>query len=155
MQRWIWWTMACGVGVLACATPARAQQPGIRAGVSGDPSQFVVGVHVDTKPVIEHVTFRPNVEIGVGHARTVVAVNLEFAYWIPLRDRPWRVYIGAGPAAVITTVHRGGGAGGQSSFGGGFNALIGIEHTRGLFTELKVGALDSPGVKFTVGYTFR
>jgi len=34
---------------------------------------------------------------------------------------------------------------------GGFNILLGIQHTRGLFTEFKVGAIDSPEVKVVVG----
>ena len=39
--------------------------------------------------------------------------------------------------------------------GGGFNMLVGVQHAGGLFSELKVGALDSPTLKFTVGYQFR
>lgn len=34
------------------------------------------------------------------------------------------------------------------------NILTGLAHAGGLFTEFKVGALDSPGVKFGIGYTF-
>ena len=37
---------------------------------------------------------------------------------------------------------------------GGFNVLVGLQHRQGLFTEFKVGAIDSPSVKFTVGYAF-
>jgi len=39
--------------------------------------------------------------------------------------------------------------------GGGLNVLVGVEHAGGLFTELKVGAMDSPSVRFAVGFTFR
>jgi hypothetical protein len=45
--------------------------------------------------------------------------------------------------------------GGGSETEGGFNILLGVQHTRGLFFELKVGAGDSPDLKFGVGYTFR
>lgn len=148
-------SLAVAIGLLAVA-PARAQaHVGVRAGVSGDPDQFVFGAHVETEPLIEHVTFRPNLEVGVGNGVTVVAANLEFAYWIPIAQHPWRLYAGAGPAAVISSHHAGHGNGGTTDVGGGFNVLLGIQHERGLFAELKVGAIDSPSVKFTVGYAFR
>jgi hypothetical protein len=159
MRRDIARTGAAAVtALLLTAGSALAQShAGIRAGVSGDPDQFFIGGHVETAPLAEHLTFRPNVEVGVGDNLTVVAVNLEFAYWIPLARHPWRVYLGAGPAAVITSHHAGPGRGnrGGSDVGGGFNVLLGIQHRRGLFAELKVGAVDSPEVKFTVGYAFR
>jgi len=137
---------------LAWASVALAQaHVGIRAGVSGDPGQFVFGGHIETKPLIPHLTFRPNLEVGVGDDATVVAVNLEFAYAIELDNHPWTVYLGAGPAAVFHSHHDEGGSG----FGGGFNFLIGIQHTKGLFAEFKAGAIDSPGAKFMVGYAFR
>lgn len=136
---------------LGWASVAGAQtHVGIRAGVSGGPSQFVFGGHIETKPLISHLTFRPNLEVGVGDGTTLVAVNLEFAYAIKLDKHPWTVYLGAGPAAVFSS-----GGEGDSDFGGGFNFLIGIQHTKGLFAEFKAGAIDSPSAKFMVGYAFR
>ena len=43
---------------------------------------------------------------------------------------------------------------GDSDVGGGLNFLLGIQHRKGLFAELKVGAIDSPSIKFAVGYVF-
>ena len=37
----------------------------------------------------------------------------------------------------------------------GFNFLVGIAQRRGLFSEIKIGAIDSPSFKFGIGYTFR
>ena len=128
---------------------------GVRAGVSGDPGQFYAGIHYESSPFVENLRFRPNLEVGVGDDQTLVAVNLEFAYSIPLetgrrRSRnDWSVYIGAGPALVIDRLTN------NPNTGGGFNILIGAQHREGFFTELKVGVADSPGVKFGVGYTFR
>jgi len=140
--------------LLVFAVPAAAQwQPGVRAGVSADPDQFVFGGHVESGPLMDHVTFRPNIEIGLGDDLTVIALNFEIVYSIPLQRDPWRVYFGAGPAANIYTV--GEGPFRDSGVRGGFNVLIGAQHTGGLFTELKVGAVDSPNLKFTVGYAFR
>jgi hypothetical protein len=126
-------------------------QVGVRAGVSGDPGQFVFGGHVETQPLIPHLSFRPNVEIGVGDGSTLLAINFEFVYSIRPDAKPWRVYLGAGPAAVVRWAHDHGGTDG----GGGLNFLIGLQHDRGLFAEFKVGAIDSPSARFTVGYAFR
>lgn len=140
------------------AAPAAAQSLsyGVRAGVSGDPDQFVFGGHLETDPLIERLTFRPNVEVGVGDDLTLVAVNLEFAYSIPLQNQPWRVYFGGGPALNLYSFgddHPG--RRDDTELEGGFNIMLGLQHTRGLFTEFKVGVEDSPDVKFVVGYAFR
>lgn len=145
------------LGVLL-ASPAFAQaHAGVRAGVSGDPTQFFFGGHIETSPLLEHLTFRPNAELGVGHGATLLAFNFEFAYAIPIRRQPWHAYVGAGPALVIASgpkpVNRFGDD--SSDVGGGFNILVGVQHKKGLFTELKVGAMDSPSVKFAVGYAFK
>jgi hypothetical protein len=144
-----WWGMALAAMVLTAA-PAYAQtSAGIRAGVSGDPDQFYFGGHIETSPLIDRLTFRPNVEIGLGDDITLVAANIEFAYWIPIRNKPWSVYLGGGPALII------GNRNDNTDAGGGFNILVGLQHRKGLFTEFKVGFGDSPDIKFGVGYTFR
>jgi len=126
---------------------------GFRAGVTADPNQFHFGAHVVTDPLVGNLTFRPNLEIGVGSNATTVAANLEFAYRIPIPKSPCSAYIGAGPALDVYKFSES--RGGRTDAGGGFNALVGLEHRDGLFGELKVGALDSPSLKFTIGYTFR
>jgi len=132
------------------STPAFAQAHfGIRAGASADPDQFFFGGHVETKPLMKNLTFRPNVEIGLGDDITTVAMNIEFAYWIPLENKPWRLYVGGGPAANFYDFE------GDSDIKGGFNLLVGGQHNGGLFVEFKLGLVDSPEVKFAVGYAFK
>ena len=90
---------------------------------------------------------------AVQQCLTLVALNFEFAYSIPLRRQPCRVYLGGGPAANIYSFddrH-----GGGTDVEPGFNILIGVQHTKGLFAEFKIGTIDSPDIKFTVGYVFR
>jgi hypothetical protein len=136
--------------IAVCAQPAAAQtSAGIRAGVSADPDQFYFGGHVETQPLVEQLRFRPNVEIGIGDDITTVALNVEFAYHFRQPGRTWNIYAGAGPALNIIDSER------DTDVGGGFNILVGVTHTAGLFFEFKVGVVDSPGVKFGVGYTFR
>jgi hypothetical protein len=59
---------------------------------------------------------------------------------------------GGGPAAVLTTIDHDGEN--HTDVDGGFNLLIGLAHRKGLFTELKVGVIDSPSLKIGVGYSF-
>jgi len=132
------------------STPAYAQLTGgVRAGVSGGPDQFIFGGHVETKEIVERLTFRPSVDIGVGNGGTVVGMNIEFAYTLPTKTEPWKFYLGAGPAANIYHVD-----GFGTDVFGGFNLLGGVQHTSGLFIEMKGGLADSPDFKFIVGYTF-
>ena len=135
--------------LLLFATPANAQTFGVRAGASADPDQFFFGGHYETKPLMKNLTFRPNIEVGVGDDVTLVAFNIEFAYWIDLKNKPWKVYLGGGPAAILSDKDD------NTDFNGGFNLMVGAQHRGGLFGEFKVGLIDSPDVKFTVGYVFK
>jgi hypothetical protein len=147
------------VFVCSAASAAHAQDAGtvgVRIGVSGSPGQFYAGLHYESEPFVEQLRFRPNIEIGVGDNQTLVALNFEFAYYVPLQSgrgrgarNLWSLYLGAGPALVIDRFTN------STNTGGGFNILVGAQHSGGFFTELKVGMIDSPSVKFGVGYTFR
>jgi len=136
-------------------TAAQAQQPGtgVRAGVSGDPDQFYFGAHFDTGPIFDRLSFRPNAEVGLGDNVTTVAGNFEFVYWWPVRRHPWSIYAGGGPAVNLFRFSES--RGGGSEVDPGFNILFGAAHSRGLFAELKLGFIDSPQVKFGIGYTWK
>jgi hypothetical protein len=138
------------LAVLAWAGVAEAQGPGVRGGVSIDPDQGYFGVHYETGALVDRLHFRPNVEAGLGDDLTTIALNFEFAYKFPTRSR-WQLYAGGGPA--INFYDREGDD--NSSTDAGFNFLFGVENRSGLFFEFKVGVVDSPEVKFGVGYTFR
>lgn len=136
------------------AAPAAAQSAGVRAGVSGNPDQFYFGGHVQTPALVDRLHFRPNIEIGFGDDVTLGAFNFEFAYvfpetLFPESMRPWRLYVGAGPALNLYSIA------GESDAEPGFNAFGGLQHEDGLFVELKFGELESPRVKFGVGYAWR
>jgi len=141
------------VMLVTTAGSAAAQSAGIRTGVSGSPDQFYFGLHYETERLVEQVRFKPNFEVGLGNGLTLVAINLEFVGKIPIQHEPWAFYLGAGPALVIASANNAPANSGTSA-GGGFNILLGVEHQKGLFTELKVGMADSPSVKFAVGYIF-
>ena len=148
------WTVVMGtmLAALLMASPAAAQERnwGVRAGVSSDPDQFFFGGHYETKPLIERLTFKPSVEVGIGDDLTLIALNIEFSYHIPIEKKPFFLYAGGGPAANIFARDEG-----EDSVGGGFNFFFGIQHNKGLFAEFKAGVGDSPDVKFMVGYAFK
>lgn len=126
---------------------------GVRAGVSADPDQFHFGAHYDTGPLFDHLSFRPNLEVGLGDDVTTIAANFEFAYWIPIKRKPWAVYVGGGPALVVYSYDHD--HGNDTETEPGFNLLVGIAHSKGFFAEAKLGLIDSPEAKFTVGYSWR
>jgi hypothetical protein len=129
-----------------------AQDGGIRGGISVDPDQVYFGGHLETGPLVDRLHFRPNLELGFGDDLMLVAANMEFVYKFPSRGS-WRVYAGGGPALNVFVFDDD--AGGDSDTEAGFNLLIGAEHSRGLFFEVKFGVVESPDFKFGVGYTFR
>ena len=149
----VWTIVVALVSLTAFAAPVRAQGLGVQAGASSDPDQFYAGVHFETRELVEHLRFRPNVEVGVGDDVTLVAVNFEFTYRLPPTALPramstWHLYVGGGPALNIFRFSD------DTDPEGGFNGLVGLAHAKGLFVEAKFGALDSPSFKFGVGYTF-
>jgi hypothetical protein len=125
---------------------------GLRAGAGARPDQFHFGAHFVSDSLVNQLVFRPNLEIGVGSGVTTFAANFEFAYRFPLPKSRLSAYVGAGPALNVYRLGRN--VPGSTQTGGGFNVLFGLEHRDGLFGEFKVGAIDSPEFKFTVGYTF-
>jgi len=137
------------LAVLATSTQAWAQGPGVRGGISIDPDQFYFGGHYETPALVDRLHFRPNLEVGIGDDVVTTAINFEFVYKFPSRS-PWRLYAGGGPAVNFYSFDND-----NSETEGGFNFLIGAEQRNGLFFELKVGVIDSPDLKFGVGYTFR
>ena len=141
---------------IASAIPLWGQSgAGIRGGVSVDPDQFYFGGHVALGPLVDRLWFRPNLEIGIGDNRTLLGLNGEFTYWLPLQRSQWSLYVGGGPALNLIRFDEDRFGNRDTAAEGGFNIVLGLGHSRGLFTELKVGALRSPDIKIGVGYSFR
>jgi hypothetical protein len=142
--------------VFGFAAPAAAQGPGVRGGVSVDPDQVYFGGHYETSALVDRLHFRPNIELGLGDDLVTTALNMEFVYKFPSRSS-WGLYAGGGPAVNFYSwdeEHPGHG-GDDTETEGGLNFLFGVENDSGLFFEIKIGAIDSPDVKFGVGWTFK
>jgi hypothetical protein len=135
--------------VIGSAQAARAQDFGIRGGASVDPDQAYIGAHANVGPLGRRVWFRPNLELGIGDDVTLTSLNFEFVYRHPVRNSPWTLYGGGGPAINIYKFER------DTDAEAGFNIVGGVEHANRVFFEVKFGIEGRPDLKIGVGVTFR
>lgn len=137
---------------------------GVRAGVGLDPEVITAGVHAKLGPFFnQNAFFRPNAEFGFGEVTTLVALNFEAVYRLPItaRQSRWSVYVGAGPGLnFIDRDFEEPLSEGRSisfddfDFDPGFNILAGVEFRSGLFLELKSSAFSVPHTRLLIGYNF-
>ena len=144
---WVSLALVCLLSSIAAAPAAAQARAGVQGGISLDPDQVFFGGHVQTSPLIENLRFRPGVDIGIGDDITLVGFNFDFTYTFASRS-PWNLYAGAGPAINWVDTDFG------SDTEGGFNFLVGARQRQGMFFEMRIGVMDSPDLKFGVGYTF-
>jgi len=138
------------IAMILClmASTATAANFGVRGGLSVDPDQFHVGGHVDVGTIFEPIRFVPNLEIGFGDNITLFAINGDFLWDIPESA----FYIGGEIGVNIFNY--------DSDFGDSSNSEVGLSVLGGWnfngpwLLEAKLGLVDSPDFKATVGYTF-
>ena len=145
-----------GLAVLLLLTgprPASAQQPlgfrgwGLRGGVTIDPDQVHVGVHINAGEFVPRVRFQPSFEVGFGNDVVAGAINIDALY--TFRRPSWRPYLGGGLGVGLFDSE------GSDDFNveAGLNLVGGFEWgPRGRYLlELRVGIGDIPNVKVTAG----
>jgi hypothetical protein len=141
----------------------RRYRLGVRGASSLDPEMFMFGAHTQLGPFFnENVWARPNVEIGFGELTTLLALNFEGVYRLPVNSRAsrWNIYAGGGPALNWShrnfeeETDRGKIDFGDMDLDVGFNFLIGVQTREGLFLELKSSAYSIPTIRFEIGYNF-
>lgn len=129
---------------------------GPRLGLTIDPDQVHFGAHLDAGYLAEQLRFQPNFEMGIGNDLTIAAFNFDLLYLFNSRLDAWRPYLGGGAAANIVDHERDRRDG--SDLEAGLNMVGGIERnlsSGGRFlTELRLGLIDTPDLKWTVGWTF-
>ncbi len=130
---------------------------GPRGGVTSGPDQVHFGMHMDFGNFADRFRFQPNVELGMSDNLTLFAVNGDFAYRFSSRWDQWSPYLGGGIGLNVWGQDRGLRRD-DSDTDLGASLLGGIE--KGLqggdrfFIETKLGLVDSPDLKFAVGWTF-
>ena len=126
---------------------------GPRGGVTIDPDQVHVGAHFDLGDLAPRLMLLPNAEIGFGSDVTVLAPMFEVDYRFSDNWGSWSPYVGGGLGPVFTW------SDGQNSTDVGLTIQGGISRQLSsqpgfMFFEFKVGLIDYPDVKFTVGWNF-
>ncbi len=145
MKRLILLTLLLGL----MASSASASEFGLRAGLTVDPDQFHVGGHLDLGQVLPPLRLVPNVEIGFGNDITYIAFNGDLLY--DFAETPWSI---GGELGMNYVDHELGGSNtdfGLSALG---NYRLGLSSGKTLLLEAKLGLVDSPDFKFTVGWNF-
>jgi hypothetical protein len=142
---------------------ARRWRAGVRAGAALDPELISLGIHAQAGPLfIRDLSFRPNAEFAFGEVTTMIAINLEAVYRLPISTRGgrWSAYIGAGPG--FNFLHQNfeeqedGIDFGDFDYQTGFNILSGVQFRRGTFFEVKTSIYSRPApvLRLIFGYNF-
>jgi hypothetical protein len=131
------------------------QKFGLRAGWTSWNSlnQFHFGAHYLAGELFPNVEFTPNLEVGIGDGATIWTFQGDLAYqFTELVQKPWGFYGGGCLGFNIVDPEFGDSqtdlglsliAGGKYHFAGGRQGMV----------EVRVGVLDSPDFKLTVGTT--
>jgi hypothetical protein len=144
----------------AMAAPAAAQGPirfrtwGVRAGVSDNPDQVVIGVHADLGELAPRVLLRPNIELGFGDGHTIASVTVPVHYRVPLRGG-FGIYAGGGIVVGLIDTDHGPDEGSDLAISP--MAAGGVEwpgRQGSFFSELNLIGGDFPNAKLLVGWTF-
>jgi len=155
-------SLAVIVGTVFWAVPAAQAQDnigvrrvGVRGGLTVNPDQVHVGLHVNAGQFAPKVRFQPSFEVGFGSDRVVGTFNVDVLYIFD--PRPWVPYLGGGLG--VSLVHRdsgGGDGGGDFDVGAGLNLIGGFEwgEASKYLLEARVGVGDIPDFKLTVGVNF-
>lgn len=162
-------TILLTAALLVLAAPALAQDEGgsnptlsrfgLRGGWTnwgsdwGDINQFHLGAHYLAGELFPNVEFTPNLEVGFGDGATVWAFQGDLAYqFTELVQKPWGFYGGGSLAFNVVDIDGFGSetdlglsliAGGKYDFSSGRQGML----------EIRIGLLDSPDFKLTVGTT--
>lgn len=157
---------------------------GVRGGVALDPEVVLIGVQTQLGPFFnQNVWARPNLELGFGEVTTLVALNFEAAYRVPVaaESARWQMFVGAGPALNFSKRAFNVAAGEEDNvdviddddvdgedveeennrfdfsdldLDVGLSLLIGIQSRTGMFMEMRGTAYSTPHIRFSIGYSF-
>lgn len=130
------------------ATTASATDIGLRAGLTSGPDQFHIGAHTDLGHVFPPLRLVPNVEIGFGDNLTMIAFNGDLIYDFP--QTPFGV---GGELGLNYLDVDGFGSNTELGLSALGNYRLGLDNGKTVLLEVKIGLLDSPDFKFTVGYS--
>jgi hypothetical protein len=121
------------------------------------PDQVHVGLHVAMGHFAEQIRLRPNVEIGLGSDRTVIALNADLDHRFDTMWGAWAPYAG-GELGIQRTHRERGLLEDTTRTDLTASAIAGLEAFRSggdvFFIEAKLGLADAPDLKLGAGWMF-
>jgi len=137
--------------VLSLAAGQAFAAGGLRGGLTVNPDQVHVGAHIDMGPALPPLRLQPNIEIGFGDDLTVVSLNGDLIYDVPRSG----FYVGGELGVNFVSWDAPSGVDSSDS-DLGLSALGGVRKVlasgTAMFFEAKIGLVDSPDFKATVGF---
>jgi hypothetical protein len=151
--------LAAALGLVPAAAEAQSdigvRRVGIRGGVTVDPDQGHIGVHVNAGNFAPKVRFQPSFEVGFGSDRVVGMIHVDAFY--TFESSGWSPYLGGGLGIGIISRDRGRNDGDDDiNVEAGVNLVGGFEWgaANKYLLEARVGIGDIPDFKLTVGMNF-
>lgn len=144
-------TLALAALLAALATPAHGAVVGPRLGLSIDPDQVHAGLAIYAADLSRNLVFQPSFDLGVGDELVGVAANMDFKCLFTQGRGHWSPYLGGGPGLFYVNETNGNG----SSTDVGMNFFGGMQaptRSGSFFGEMRLGLMNNPDVKFTVGW---
>lgn len=129
------------------ATAASAEVIGVRGGITSGPDQIHIGAHTDLGHVFPPLRLVPNVEIGFGNDITFMSFNGDLIFDLP--HTPFGV---GGELALQYVDYDGLGSDTELGVSALGNFRLNLDNGNTVLLEAKIGLLDAPDFKFTVGY---
>lgn len=157
--------LVAGLACLALATTihgaARAEALdyngwGVRGGISSNPDQFVMGMHLELGEMAENLFLVPNFDLGLGDNMTTFTINPDVVYRVNLVGAG-HLYFGGTLSLVYTSVDVKGRDESESDTSLGLAAIGGYRFPMAdpFFFDVKLGIIDEyPDLKVALGYTF-
>ena len=159
-------TLAALVLLVAAPAAAWAQSVsavGPRAGVSFGPDQFAFGGQLAITGIAPNWSINPNIDLGLGDNLTLVSLNADAHYHVPLQDFEWVPYFGFGlglnfwEADVQTLPGQPSQSVSETGFGANLIGGFSLPATQNgqFFGEMRVGlGNEMPDFKLMAGWNF-
>ncbi len=146
---------------LLCAAPAMAANRGagfkgigLRGGLTINPDQIHLGGHIDFGDIADNLMMLANLEAGFGDDITVIAPSFEMDYRFNSDWGKWTPYLGGGIGPIFWSTDGADGSDLALYLQAGIGKGSATGKSGHLFIEGKLGLVDAPDAKFTIGWTF-